>query len=185
MTTPLEIPEFPRPLSLARLRSGEPYSFVELAEPHEMAAAAARLDALSIRKLRFEGTLRPVGKRDWRLQGTVGATVTQACVVTLEPVTTRIDSAVSRLYSASAAQVPDGAELGPEDDIEVEPLPEEIDLGEIALEVLALALPPYPRAEAAALPEAATDPQDPGPEARENPFAALSALKDKLGKPDE
>lgn len=185
MTTPTETSEFPRLLALAKLRPGEPYSFTETADVEEMRAAAKRLDALSIRKLRFEGKLSPVGKRDWRLQGIVGATVSQACVVTLEPVTTRIDADISRIYSASAAPVPDGAELGPDDDIEIEPLPDEIDLGDIALEALALALPDYPRADAATLPDEATSPDDPGPEARENPFAALAALKDKMGKTDD
>ncbi len=176
---------FQRSVMLNRLTPGEPYSFSEVADTAESVSIATHLEALSVKKLRFDGILEPVGKRDWRLRGNLGATVSQPCVVTLEPVTTRIDTDVNRLYSASAAPVPDGAELGPEDDINIEPLPAALDLGEIAVEEIALALPAYPKRPEAELPNAATDPADPGPETRENPFAALAALRDKMEKPED
>ncbi|WP_161860845.1 YceD family protein [Algicella marina] len=176
---------FSRPVQLSRLTSAQPHLFEETADTGEMKAAALQLDIPAIRKLRLSARLEPAGKRDWRLRGSVGATVTQECVVTLEPVVTRIDTDFTRLYSAAARPVPDGAELGEDDDIDIEPIPEELDIGAIALEEIALALPLYPRAAGAELPETAVDPDDPGEVKRENPFEALAALKDKLSGNDD
>lgn len=61
---------------------------------------AQRLGLQGLRKLSFNGSLHPEGKRDWLLTADLGATVVQSCVVTLAPVVTRIDEAVSRRYSA-------------------------------------------------------------------------------------
>ncbi len=81
--------------------------------------------------------------------------------------------------------LPDGDEVEvPEDDSE-DPLPEVIDLVEIAREVLALTLPPYPRAPGAALGEAVFAPPGEAPLRDDDlrPFAALAALARK--GPDE
>jgi hypothetical protein len=95
-------------------------------------------------------------------------------------VTTRIDQPVRRRYLPSAGGA--GAEtlVGPEDDDEIEPLAARIDLGLVATEALALALPAYPRKPGATLatPPAAGDEPD---EDVVKPFAALAALRDKLG----
>jgi uncharacterized metal-binding protein YceD (DUF177 family) len=71
-------------------------------------------------------------------------------------------------------------------DAEIDPLPEVIDVAEIAAEALALALPLYPRAPGAALGEAVFAPPGVTPlgDTDLKPFAGLSALADKLKKPD-
>jgi uncharacterized metal-binding protein YceD (DUF177 family) len=136
-----------------------------------------------VRKLRFEGTLHPEGRADWRLEADLGATVVQTCVVTLEPVTSRIDEAVMRRYAAEVDQ-PEGAgeyEM-PEDDT-LEPLPAVLDLGAVMAEALALALPPFPRARGADLGEAVFAP--PGVQAMRDddalPFAGLRAALKRGG----
>lgn len=152
---------------------------------------AAALDALAqalgikaIRKLRFDVTLSPTGKRDWRLDGQLGATVVQSCVVTLDPVTTRIDEDVARQYIQDYEEAPDGSEVEMPEDDTVEPLPAVIDLGVVATEALALALPLYPRADGAALADSAFT--EPGKKALTDddvkPFAGLAGLRDKLQK---
>ncbi len=55
------------------------------------AAIAAELGLSDLRKLRLAGRMVPVGRTDWRLEATLGATVVQPCVVTLDPVVTRIE----------------------------------------------------------------------------------------------
>ncbi len=174
---PEETPEFSRPLRLNRLNKSETYNFVETPTVAEMAALAALYEAISVRKMRFSGTLSPTGKEGWQLDATLGATVTQPCVVTLAPVRTRIDIPVNRTF------LPDVEENDLLDDgDEIEPLTPTIDLGLIATEALALALPLYPRAEgvseadnAGLLGESVAEDAP-----RENPFAALAGLKDKL-----
>ena len=154
-----------------------------VAPPRErLEAICADLGLLGLRKLRFEGDLRAAGDGDWRLAARLGATVTQTCVVTLAPVTTRIEEAVTRrfLRGWSAAADPDAQDETALDDT-TDPLGEEIDLEEVAREALALALPDYPRADGAALDagSASTDAQGDGERTR--PFAALAGLKARLG----
>ena len=60
-------------------------------------------------------------------------------------------------------------------DDEIEPLGPMIDAGEVLVEALALALPPYPRAEGAELPVAATAPDDQEDGGR-RPFQGLADL---------
>ncbi|RKF17074.1 DUF177 domain-containing protein [Roseovarius spongiae] len=148
-------------------------------------ALTRALDILAIRKLRFEGALAPEGGRDWRLDGTLGATVVQPCVVTLEPVTTRIEVPVTRRFLADMPDAPQGEDEVemPEDDT-IEPLGATVDLGQIMAEALALALPDYPRAPGVELGETVVAPPGAEPlrDADLKPFAGLAALRGKLGK---
>jgi uncharacterized metal-binding protein YceD (DUF177 family) len=147
------------------------------------AAVAERLGLTALRKLRFEGELVPEGRTDWRLEARLGATIVQPCVVTLAPVTTRIDTAVSRSYRAAMPALPEGDEIEmPEDDTE-EPLPEVLDLGAVMEEALALCVPLYPRAEGAELGEAiyAAPGLEPMRDDDAKPFASLADLKKRMG----
>jgi uncharacterized metal-binding protein YceD (DUF177 family) len=137
-------------LTPARLPRGAetPFDFSPAAP--ERTRLAAELDLLGLRKLRFAGRLIPEGARDWRLEAMLGATVVQPCVVSGDPVTTRLDEPVTRRYRADLSD-PDEAEIEmPEDDTE-ERLPAVLDLSEVMAEALALALPLYPRAPGAVL----------------------------------
>lgn len=142
---------------------------------------AADLGLIGLRKLRFAGRLRGHGRRDWALSGRLGATVVQPCVVTLEPVTTRIDTDVTRLYVAGVDAPAESEVEMPEDD-SVEPLGPFIDLAAVMAEALTLALPLYPRKKDAALAEAvfAGPSQTPMRDADARPFAGLAGLRDKL-----
>jgi uncharacterized metal-binding protein YceD (DUF177 family) len=150
-------------------------------ETGDRAAIAASLGIPGVKKLRFEGWLRPEGRQDWHLQGQLGATVVQESVVSLDPVTTRIDERVERRYLADFVEPELSESEMPEDDT-VEELPQSLDLVQVMLEALALALPPYPRAEGEELGEiVVTEPgAEPLTEERAKPFAALrDAIKPK------
>jgi uncharacterized metal-binding protein YceD (DUF177 family) len=173
-------PDFPRVVSVAHLRRTADFAFEVAPEAREAEALARLLDARSVRKMRFVGTLRPEGK-GWALEGELGATVVQTCVVTLEPVTTRVDLPVRRRFvpMADRAEV----EVSPDEDDALEPLGDRIDLGLVATEALALALPAYPRKDHALPAEVAVSP--PGAEpagVREKPFASLAALRERMTK---
>jgi len=147
------------------------------------AALAARLDLLDLRKLSLRGEIAPEGAHDWRLSATLGATVVQACGVTLVPVTTRIDEAVMRRYSPDipTPEALPGDEMEMPGDDSIEPLAEVIDLDAVLSEALALALPPWPRAEGATLDAASAAPDETGADAApRRPFAGLAALRDRL-----
>lgn len=150
-------------------------------------AIATDLDLLALRKLSFTGTLSPDGARDWRLDAKLGATVVQPCVVTLEPVTTRIDEPVVRRYLADMPALPEGDEVEMPEDDTAEPLPATIDLADIMREALALALPAFPRADGVeAVDISVTVPgAKPLTDADVKPFAALKSLKKKMGGGDD
>ena len=169
-----------RPRHVVRLSEAREAVPFELApEAEARAAVAAELGLPGVRKLRFAGRLLPEGRQDWRLDADLGATVVQDCVVTLEPVVTRIDERIARRY-VQGFREPEGGEAEvPEEDVEA--LPASLDLGEVMVEALALALPPYPRAEGVTLGEvvAAEPGVEPLTEETRKPFAEL---RDVLGK---
>lgn len=167
---------FTRPVDLSRLPKNAPYPFEIEADAPERAALAGVLGAQSVRKFGFSGRLTPMDGEGWLLEGQLGATVIQSCVVSLAPVTTRIDTPVRRRF------VP--AEQLDEEDDEMEPLTPQLDLALIATEATSLELPDYPRAPDAAL--AQKDFAAPGVEPLTDedvkPFAGLKALRDKLSE---
>ena len=149
-------------------------------------ALARALDVLQIKKLKFEGALIPTGRRDWRIEAKLGATVSQACVVTLDPVTTRIDEDVSRRYLAEVAEI-EAAEIEMPEDDNIDLLPDSLDVAQVMIEALSLALPAYPRVEGADLEQ--VNFSKPGTAAMTDddakPFAGLSSLKEALEKREE
>jgi len=173
-------------IRVAALAKGEPRSLTIAPDADARARIATTLGIDAVKKLRFDGTLAPIGKRDWQLTGRLGATVVQACVVSLAPVTTRIDVAVSRRWLADWAE-PDADEVELPEDVDADPLGAEIDIGAVIVEALALALPDFPRAEGVALGEAVF--AEPGTaamtDADARPFAGLGALRNTLGDKDD
>ena len=117
-------------------------------------ALARRVGADAVRKVTFEGRLTPEGRADWRLEAHLGATVVQPCVVTLAPVTTRIETDLVRRYVEGYEMPDDAGEHEMPDDDTVEPRPAALDLAEVLAEALSLAMPDFPKAEGAELAEA-------------------------------
>ena len=147
-------------------------------------AIAAELGILGLRKLRFAGQLVPRGRRDWSLEAALGATVVQECGVTLAPVTTRLDEKVQRRYQAEVEDQDLSGEIEMPEDDTIEPLVPTLDLVEVMTEALALALPPFPRAEGAEQDaQVFTEPgKTPMRDEDARPFANLANLRDSLKK---
>ena len=170
-------------LRLADLSNRKTARFTLTPSAAEREAVAAHLEILGIKKLTFSGEITPRGRGDWHLSGQLGATVVQACVATLAPVTSRIDEDVTRTYAADY-QTPDGTEVEMPEDDTVDPLPAVLDLGAVMIEALSLALPAFPRAEGAEPVQvlSAEDGIAPMTDDDAKPFAGLGALRDKLAK---
>lgn len=183
MTDPSQ--EFPRLLSLRDLPAREGRTIVESATDDERAAIAAALDLHALPSLAVEARLQREGESGWRLEGRVRADVVQACVVTLDPVEARIEEPFLRRFQPviegkkPAANVVEVI-LDPLADDPPEPLGDGVDLGAVALETLALALDPYPRAPGAVFTPRHAPPPGVAPLTDEaiRPFAALAALKE-------
>lgn len=171
----------PTRLRIADLAQNRATSFDIVPSPAHIAALAAQLDLLGLRKLRLSGQIAGQGRADWVLSARLGATVVQPCVVTLDPVTTRIDADIRRVYVTDYTD-PDSPEAEMTEDEAVEPIPAEIDLEQILAEALALHLPQYPRKPEADLGKAVFT--EPGKSAMTDeetrPFAGLANLRDQL-----
>lgn len=173
-------------LPLARLGRSSPTDFKVIPDAGTRAQMAQDLGIIALRKVRLEGSVSPVGKHDWRLDATLGMTAVQECVVSLEPVTTRIDRAVTRVFRVDVAEPSEEEVEMPEDDT-IEPLPNTLNLMDLLREAVALALPDYPRAEGVALGEAiyAAPGVAPMTDQDAKPLAGLAGLRDKLAKDQE
>lgn len=170
-------------LRVADLPQNRPTGFDLRPAAPQLEAIRDDLGLLGLRKLSFTGEVNAQGKRDWLLTGRLGATVIQPCVVTLEPVTTRIETQVRRLFLANWSE-PDEPEFEMPEDDESEALGPEIDPEQVMREALALALPQYPRKDGADLGDA--NYTEPGKQAMTDedarPFAGLAGLRDVLKK---
>lgn len=144
MTTP---PEFSRPIAVERIGRDGKTRTIE-ADAAERTGLARRFDLISLDRLTAEVDLDRIGDGTYRLTATIEAAVVQSCVISLEPVATRIQDRQVHLFAEGGDQ---------DDDVDVdedapEPIADgQIDIGEAVAQQLALALPIYPRAPTAAI----------------------------------
>jgi hypothetical protein len=146
-------------------------------EPDEATrqAIASVAEVVELPSLKATFDLARHGAEGLRVEGRVLATVVQNCVVTLEPIESKIDEAVHLVF-----QPEPGGQPGPPDDqvhaLDTKEPPETlvggaVDLGSLATEFLILGIDPYPRKD-----DAVFD-APPAGDPASHPFAALAALK--------
>ena len=160
--------ELHRPVALDRIGPQGTPVLVE-ADAEELPAIAARLGIPAVHALRCAFKLRRIGGSVIEAEGELVAGVTQLCVVSLD----EFDGTVRERFTVHF--VPEGTEDDDPEPDAIDQVPFQgsaIDLGEAAVEQLALALDPYPRKPGAALPEDAGGP-------KLGAFASLAALKPK------
>jgi len=167
-------PELHRPHATDRIATAG--QTIEIrAETAECQAIAERLGIPAVHTLicRFDVTRLLDGRSGEILaEGHLRARLDRDCVITLERFTTTVDERFRVRF------VPEGLEDegdDPESDDDIPYTGTAIDLGEAAVEQLALTLDPYPKKPGATLPPEASDPE-------EGPFAALQALA-RRGQP--
>ncbi len=165
-------PEFSRVIEVARLKRDE-QSFEIAANPAERAALAKRFDLVALGRLAAVVRLEQIPGGLFRLTAELDADVTQACVVSLAPVQSRVEEGFTVLYGggeeAHEVNLDGAAET-------IEPIENGvIDIGEAVAQQLSLALDPFPHAPGA---EAAITASVPAAAAKPlSPFQALAALK--------
>jgi len=176
------VSEFSRLYRLDSL-STEPVRVEIEAGPEECEALARRFELVALGSLTAEAELRRSGDHATAV-GKLRATVTQSCVGSGEPVQAAVEEDFRVDFRPLPADVrPEEIELG-EGELDVVFYEGgAIDLGEAVAQTLLLGLDPYPRSPTAeaALREAGVKSEE---EARmeSSPFAALAALKGKLGE---
>jgi hypothetical protein len=155
----------------------------EAGQRFDLAAGTAERAAIAklagLRGLpRFEASFDVTrhGREGLHVVGRVSADVSQICVVTLEPIESKVEEAVDLIYAPNGMADP-GSGRGKEQVTSrraegPEPLIDgRIDLGALATEFLILGIDPYPRKPGTTF-EAPS-----GVEDATHPFAALAALK--------
>lgn len=162
-----------------------PLDLVFTAKPDERAAISARLDLLGLDRL--EAHLRAARwGRGVEIAGTLVADVVQACVVTLDPVAEHLEEPVlARFENGEAGGTRAGSGLVVDDDLidpdapdPPDPIPPDgrIPVGELLIQLLSVALDPYPRRDGASL-ETALKEGGAAQGSADHPFSGLAALR--------
>ena len=169
--------DFTHRVALDRIRGGERIDLV--ADEAERAAIATRLGLVSLDRLEAHAVLERDGD-EVKASGRLKAALCQSCSASGEPIPTHVDEA----FDLSFLPVPKG-----QPDEEVELGAEELDvvfhdgggieLGSAIADTLGLALDPFPRGPNA---DEALKAAGVLSEEQAGPFAALEALKAKMGK---
>lgn len=169
--------DFAHRLSLDQIRDGDRLDIV--ADEAECRAVAEQLGLLDLDRLEAHAVLSRDGEKV-RATGRVKASLSQACVATGESVPARIDECfdLSFMPEPGSGTPQEEVELGEADLDTVFYDGSTIDLGGAIVDSLALAVDPYPRSAGAdaALKEAGVLSEE-----EAGPFAALAALRSKLG----
>ncbi len=143
------------------------------ASPAERRAAAERLGVEAVETLKVDGKLVRLAPGDlYEASGAASLEATRICIVTLEPFTeTTTTDFVERFTTTPEKATPADADLDP-DALDIELADGDvIDFGELALQYLAMALDPYPRA-----PDAPDAPPDAPTAPARRPFADLDRM---------
>ena len=153
------------------------------ATARERAWLAQAAGAESVESFKAELTVKRWQRDGVRLSGKLRAGLTQACIVTLEPVESRIEESVDRTFVPSTSKLAkprlnsegewllDAEGSDPPDVLESDTL----DIWEILLEQFLLAVEPFPRAEGAIFEQAGELPEK--EDSKPSPFAVLGKLK--------
>ena len=161
-----------------------PRKYEFLADPDKCVALADRFGLVALNSLSARTTLEWVEPDTvLRMTGRFLASVTQKCVISLDPFNAEIDEDINLLFARGVSEEADIV-----DPNEAEPLEGRVlDIGEIVAEELSLSLDPYPRNPAADSSDMVLGPgvdlmtEDQAAEMpkSENPFAVLESLKPK------
>ncbi len=152
-----------------------------VATADEREAVARVLGLLSCPSLEASYVITPSGAGHYRLSGKLRAQVEQACVVTLDPVTSAIEEDFeAAFWPEEDIAPPEGGVLDLDEAAEPQPIVgNQIAVGPVVLECLAESLDPYPRKPGATF-DWHEPPAAAGAGAKpESPFAVLANLKTK------
>jgi len=167
--TPETVGPLSRPVSVVQLPpEGLEYSVEATGEERAAIAKDFKLPAIHSLTGRYKLTGTP---KHVRVVGQVEASITQICVVTLDPfdstITETVDLEFAEPRPTTDQPQDEQGEYDPPDEI----LNGQVDLGALTAEFLALGLDPYPRKPGADFQH------DAGDQGADSPFAALGKLK--------
>lgn len=150
----------------------------------ERARLALRLGIEALERLEGRARIEPRAGGRFRLHVDFVADVLQSCVVTLEPVSSRVEGQFDVVCAEETDPATPDVFVEPEGEEPPEPIVGgQVDVGELLVQYLALEIDPYPRQGDASVPADYRPEGTAGPDGSDadgtgdNPFAALAALK--------
>jgi hypothetical protein len=153
------------------------------ADADERKGLAELWDVLSVESLTAEIQVSRWKRDGVRLKGVVRANLTQACIVTLEPVTSQIEEMIDQVFLPETSKLAKKM-LDPTVEFVLDPsapdIPETfpgdaVDAGAIVAEFAALAIEPYPRAPGAVFEDHIESTEE--TDVKPSPFALLKDWK--------
>lgn len=177
-------PEFSHPFRVDKIKPGGSHEKGK-ANAEQRENLARRLGVNGLDNLTFSCDLLPWKKGGAAVKCQIKAKIRQTCVVTLDEFDSDLDLFVSRYFAHSASHT------GPDTVLDLEALDDDIpdpivdgkiDLGELAVQELALSIDLHPRKPGAVFCdhlEPVSGEKNPG--GRPNPFEALKVLKGGSG----
>jgi len=171
---------FSRPINVEKVKSKGLREKIA-ARPDECEQLANQLGINKIEALNFDCVLKPWKKGGVEVTGIVTVKFREVCVVTLDVFATEMQQDVKRYFERAGRSSP---EIPVVDLEQIEDsLPDsfegsKINIGDIAVETLALCLSPHPRKPGVVFTDhVESDPDNLDDPARENPFDVLQQLK--------
>jgi len=145
---------------------------------------ATALDLIMLTSLNFTYDLKPLGGNRISLTGRLEAECEQQCVITLDSVACKISETIQLEFwpYEDLEKIEHGAEREASDLDPEGPEPFEdgmINIGQVAYEIFASGLDPYPRKDGISF-VWKNGPSEEEEKEKENPFAVLGAIRDKL-----
>jgi uncharacterized metal-binding protein YceD (DUF177 family) len=175
--TPVSQAEFSRPIAADQIGPQETEREI-VANAAERARLVERFGLLALDRLTATLGLKRGRGGLIQVRGRFEAEVVQACVVTLEPVRSRLSESFTVAFGTGSRAAGGEAVIGLEEEDPPEELIEgRIDLGETVAQQLAVALDPYPHGPGAGDQPEAPAPEDAGAEKTASPFATLAQLR--------
>jgi len=177
---------FSKPLKLAEIPPTGRDLHAE-ANPAEREKIAEQLSVPAVERLSADLFVKPMAGDNYRITGRVRGEVARRCVVTLAPVAEEVDEEIAitlrpgrpdeRAGKAERGERAsrEAVEIEVESEEDAEPyFGNDVDIGDLLVQYVALGLDPYPRVEGAEFHEHIEDDTE-----RDSPFAALQALRSR------
>jgi Large ribosomal RNA subunit accumulation protein YceD len=151
------------------------------ASADELLEIARALDLIACTTLKAAYSIVPMSGGRYRLHGRLQAAISQACVVTLDPV----DSTVEETFAATFwpekdVPRPRGGEIDIDEEADPEPIVAgQLAVGRVVFESLAAAIDHFPRRPDAELDRRSSGASERAEGTPEGPFAVLAGIKSK------
>ena len=166
-------------IPLKVLRQTKKFTFQYTSNLKELTELTRILKIEELKAFSFHGQFFQLNENDYMLRASFNATLVQLCIISLNPIRTKISNKINQSYSDEDNNQKTNHLLIDHDSIEKEQIKSEINVGDIMLEALSLEIPLYPKKknakfEGITVTESEIKPLD---QTLNNPFLSLKKLK--------